>query len=79
MGADILALHVRACAEKRGDTYVASAGKIYCELVAHRPDVIETLSRPDWPIQMYVCPNPAAFVICGLAFAMADSSLPRQD
>lgn len=54
MGADILALQVRDCAEEGGHTYVASAGKIFCELAARRPDIIETLSRADWPIQVFV-------------------------
>lgn len=54
MGADIVALQVRQCAKEGGDTYVASAGKIVCELVARRPDIIETLTRADWPIQVFV-------------------------
>ncbi len=57
MGTDILALQVRQCANEGGDTYVASAGKIFCELAAHRRDIIETLSRADWPIQVFVAPS----------------------
>ena len=58
MGADILALQVRECAEEGGHTFVASAGKIVCELALRRPDVIETLSRADWPIQVLVSFDP---------------------
>jgi hypothetical protein len=54
MGADILALQVRQCAKEGGHTYVASAGKVFCELVKSRPDVVETLFRADWPIQVLV-------------------------
>ncbi|OIW29432.1 Clavaminate synthase-like protein [Coniochaeta ligniaria NRRL 30616] len=57
MGADILALQVRQCAKEGGDTYVASAGKIVCELLARRPDIIETLTRADWPIQVSASPT----------------------
>jgi len=58
MGTDILALQVRECAEEGGHTFVASAGKIVCELASRRPDVIETLSRADWPIQVLVSSDP---------------------
>ncbi|KAH8909178.1 Clavaminate synthase-like protein [Coniochaeta sp. PMI_546] len=57
MGTDILALQVRQCAREGGHTYVASAGKIFCELVARHPDTIETLTRADWPIQVSTRPN----------------------
>ncbi|KAB5550879.1 taurine catabolism dioxygenase family protein [Coniochaeta sp. 2T2.1] len=56
MGTDILALQVRQCAKEGGHTYVASAGNIFCELAARRPDVIETLARADWPIQVSASP-----------------------
>lgn len=73
MGADILALQVRDCAEEGGHTYVASAGKIFCELAARRPDIIETLSRADWPIQVFV------FVpFNSLLLRLCHPALPRQ-
>jgi hypothetical protein len=58
MGTDILALQVRQCAKEGGHTYVASAGEIFCELAARRPDVIETLTRADWPLQVFVSSIP---------------------
>lgn len=55
MGTDLLALQVRQCAKKGGDTYVASASKLFCELVATEPEAAQALLKPNWPIQMLVC------------------------
>lgn len=54
MGADILALQVRKCAVKGGNTYLASASKLFCELVASDPDLVGVLFEPNWPIQLSV-------------------------
>jgi hypothetical protein len=52
MGADILALQVRQCAAEGGHTYVAATEAILAELTSCRPDVVDTLSRSDWPLQV---------------------------
>jgi len=45
---DILALQTQGCAAQGGDHIIASSYKIYNELAATRPDVLEILARPDW-------------------------------
>lgn len=52
MSVDILALHVRALAEQGGATFLASSWTIYQELEATRPDIINILSQPTWPLQL---------------------------
>jgi len=51
-GIDILSLHVRALADKGGDTFVASSWTICRELMLAFPGVIETLQQPCWPVQV---------------------------
>ncbi|KIH92036.1 taurine catabolism dioxygenase family protein [Sporothrix brasiliensis 5110] len=52
MGTDILALQVRQVAAKGGQTVVASSWKIYNDLMLERPDVVQVLAKPDWPVHM---------------------------
>ncbi|KAL1890927.1 hypothetical protein Sste5346_007924 [Sporothrix stenoceras] len=52
MGTDILALQVRQVAAKGGQTLVASSWKIYNDLMIERPDVVDVLAQPNWPVHM---------------------------
>jgi len=52
MGTDILALQVRQCAGKGGNTYLASASKLFCELSKTDPEAVKALFKPNWPIQL---------------------------
>ena len=52
MGADILALLTRQCAKEGGATCIASAAKIYDVLAERCPDIIETLTKADFPLQV---------------------------
>ena len=52
MSVDVLALHVRALAERGGRTLLSSSWTIYQDLQATRPDIISTLSEPTWPLQV---------------------------
>lgn len=52
MGTDILALQVRQCAGKGGNTYLASASKLFCELSKTDPEAVKALFKSNWPIQM---------------------------
>lgn len=51
MGCDILALQARHSANRGGSTYLSSVSEIYSYLVAHEPEVAETLTTPNWPVQ----------------------------
>jgi hypothetical protein len=45
---DILAMYVQEQAFKGGESHLASCAKVYNEIASKRPDVIYTLSTPDW-------------------------------
>jgi len=49
---DILAFQTRSAAARGGNCILSPAYTIYNELVATRPDVIWTLSAPNWPLHM---------------------------
>lgn len=46
---DTLALATRNCSSQGGRGFVASSWTVYNELAATRPDLIHTLSQPNWP------------------------------
>ena len=52
MGADVLALQVRQVAAQGGATLVSSSWKVYNELMKERPDVVQVLATPNWPVHM---------------------------
>ncbi|KAL3607337.1 hypothetical protein FPOAC2_02320 [Fusarium poae] len=52
MGCDILSLQVRDSANKGGNTYLSSAWTVFNHLFIHEPEVVETLTAPDWPVQL---------------------------
>lgn len=52
MGADILALQVRQVAAKGGATLAASSWKVYNDLMHERPDVVQVLAQPNWPVHV---------------------------
>lgn len=54
MGTDILALQVQQVAKTGGGTHVVSSWKICEELMKTNPTVVETLLKPNWPIQVSV-------------------------
>ena len=54
MGADILSLQARACAETGGSTCLASAWSVYNDLAEQQPEALDTLLSNTWPIQTYV-------------------------
>jgi hypothetical protein len=49
---DILALFVNQTALHGGESLLAPVWSIYNELAKTRPDVLWTLSRPEWPSQV---------------------------
>jgi hypothetical protein len=49
---DVLAFQTRNAAAHGGNCILSPAYTIYNELVATRPDVIWTLSEPNWPLHM---------------------------
>jgi len=50
---DTLALATRNCSSQGGRGFVASSWTVYNELAATRPDLIHTLSQPNWPHDTY--------------------------
>lgn len=52
MGTEILALHVRECAEYGGHTCLSSGWTVYNELSTCHPEELRTLMAPNWPIQV---------------------------
>lgn len=51
--ADILGFQTRDVAASGGKCVLASGHSIYNELARTRPDVISTLTAPDWPFALY--------------------------
>ncbi|CAG8973749.1 hypothetical protein HYALB_00007699 [Hymenoscyphus albidus] len=49
---DILAFQTRSAAIRGGNCILSPVYTIYNELVVSRPDVIWTLSEPDWPLHL---------------------------
>ena len=47
-------MQTRSLAAKGGNHIVASAGRIYNELAATRPDVLKVLANPKWHFDQYV-------------------------
>ncbi|KAK0636401.1 hypothetical protein B0T17DRAFT_503857 [Bombardia bombarda] len=70
MGADILALHVRALAQKGGATFVASSWTIYRELMMSHPEILTVLSKAEWPIQ--ISGNPPRHILAPLLQVFED-------
>ncbi|CAJ2510527.1 Uu.00g133360.m01.CDS01 [Anthostomella pinea] len=52
MGCDILAMHVRQRAATGGDSYVASCGAVYNDLMTTNAWAVHTLTEANWPIQV---------------------------
>jgi hypothetical protein len=52
--ADILAFQTRSIAASGGKCILSSVHTIYNELALTRPDVIQTLARPNWPFAQSV-------------------------
>jgi len=52
MGAEVLALHVRALPKSGGGTFVSPSWTIYEELKASYPEALKTLQAPNWPVQV---------------------------
>jgi hypothetical protein len=50
---DSLCLLTVSCAAVGGGSSLASCWKVYNELAETRPDLIHTLSQPDWPFDTY--------------------------
>lgn len=59
MGAEILTLQYRQVARHGGATSVVSATRIFNDLAARHPDVLQTLMAPEWPVQLSA--NPVRF------------------
>ncbi|KAF2202114.1 hypothetical protein GQ43DRAFT_414294 [Delitschia confertaspora ATCC 74209] len=93
---DVLALYVRddGSAQGGGEQFVASFWRIYNELLATDPDVLETLSAADWPFELkereakvpHLEYGPAVFFaqgkpICQIVRAplLGSSRIPRSD
>lgn len=56
---DVLCLLTKACAATGGRSIMSSAWTVYNDLAATRPDIIHTLTRPNWPFDTYVpCSQP---------------------
>lgn len=50
---DVVATLTRQCSTVGGSCTIASSWAIYNELAMSRPDLIHTLSKPDWPFDTY--------------------------
>lgn len=53
MGCDILALQVRQSALKGGYTFLSSSWRVFNDLLLQEPEVVQTLFKCNWPVQMY--------------------------
>lgn len=53
---DVLCLLTKTCAAAGGRSIMSSGFTVYNELAATRPDIIHTLSRPNWPFDTCVFP-----------------------
>ena len=51
---DILSMYALARSASGGKSNIASAGQVYNEIAATRPDLIHTLSKDDWPFDSYL-------------------------
>jgi Taurine catabolism dioxygenase TauD, TfdA family len=61
-GSDIVALFCLAEAAEGGESYLSSSWRVYNELAATRPDIIETLSEP-WAFEEYFPPPQSTLLI----------------
>jgi len=50
---DVLALYALGCPTKGGSSLLSSTWRVYNELAATRPDLIQVLAAPDWPFDTF--------------------------
>jgi len=52
VGCDIVAIQTKSCSETGGNHFIGSSAMIFNELMATRPDLLQALMDPDWPLDM---------------------------
>ncbi|KAI9710665.1 MAG: hypothetical protein M1820_002498 [Bogoriella megaspora] len=74
---DILALQTRCAAASGGKTMIASSSLVLGALFEARPDVLDLLKEPNWPVVVFVEEFPAMRLMLTLFRQKSESKNPR--